>query len=395
MNITRNGVLDLTDVKYVEDGTDRRVQFGDVLFNNTNSPALVGKTALITATEPLAFSNHMTRLRFPAHRVDPRFMAHQLQYLWAVGYFKEICSNHVNQASVATKRLGAVEVLLPPLDEQQRIVATLEDHLSRLDVAMGSIESMRRRLSNFRLIAIRDLLLGGTEPAAQHVDLEAAGVDDSVVRPLPEGWKWCRLRDLADVVGGITKDSKRQADPKYVEVPYLRVANVQRGRLDLEQVTTIRVPPEKADALRLESGDVLMNEGGDRDKLGRGWIWEGQIAHCIHQNHVFRARVKNDAIDPLLLSWAANTIGGRWCELNGKQSVNLASISLNRIRLMPIPVPPRALQPTLCIQVQQIDEHVRRLEEATTAALGKAAALRRSLLHSAFSGQLTKELNLV
>ena len=283
------------------------------------------------------------------------------------------------------------EVPIPPLDEQRRMVAILEDHLSRLDAARVVVDSANRRLEVLRMHAIRSLILGKGLGRPEPVVLAEAGVDDSVVEPLPTGWAWKRLGEVADVVGGVTKDAKKQSDPDHVEVPYLRVANVQKGRLDLSSVTTIRVPPEKADALRLRPGDVLLNEGGDRDKLGRGWVWDGQIDGCIHQNHVFRARVRNSLVDPVLLSWASNTIGGRWCELNGKQSVNLASISLNRIRMMPVPVPPKEMQGLVRDQVEQIDEEVNRLRAATALAYQKSAALRRSLLASAFSGKLIRE----
>jgi len=206
---------------------------------------------------------------------------------------------------------------------------------------------------------------------------------------LPVGWTWRRLGEVSDVVGGVTKDSKRQADPAFVKVPYLRVANVQRGRLDLGKVTTIRVPASKAKALRLLDGDVLMNEGGDRDKLARGWVWEGQIEDCIHQNHVFRARIVDGAIEPKLLSWAANTIGGRWAERNGKQSVNLASISLTKIRQMPVPVPPKGVQPELVKQLEDQLHACDRLAVSLNEARARAATLRRSLLAAAFSGRLT------
>ncbi len=167
------------------------------------------------------------------------------------------------------------------------------------------------------------------------------------------------------------------------------MANVQRGRLDLTVVTTIRAPVEKARALRLLLGDVLLNEGGDRDKLARGWVWEGQISDCIHQNHVFRARVRDDAIEPRLLSWAANTSGGRWAERNGKQSVNLASISLSKIRLMPIPVPPRDRQRSIVKEIEGQLWACDRLTRSLNETQARSALLRRALLATAFSGRLT------
>ncbi|MEV5199677.1 restriction endonuclease subunit S [Streptomyces sp. NPDC053720] len=161
---------------------------------------------------------------------------------------------------------------------------------------------------------------------------------------LPEGWAWATLDDLTEVVGGVTKDSKRQSDPALPGVPYLRVANVQRMWLDLAEVTTIRVPAEAVERYRLQPGDVLMTEGGDRDKLGRGWIWEGQIDTCIHQNHVFRARITGSSIEPKLLALYLNSVARPWIEANAKQSVNLASISISKIKQLPIPVPPTAEQ---------------------------------------------------
>jgi len=161
---------------------------------------------------------------------------------------------------------------------------------------------------------------------------------------VPDHWRWVRLDQLAEVVGGITKDSKRQADPDFIEVPYLRVANVQRGHLDLTDVARIRVPHSRARSLALQSGDVLFNEGGDRDKFGRGWMWEGQIPGCIHQNHVFRGRIRSSVLRPRLLSWWGNTGARAWFEARGKQTTNLASINLTTLKGLPVPVPPPAEQ---------------------------------------------------
>ncbi len=152
--------------------------------------------------------------------------------------------------------------------------------------------------------------------------------------PIPESWEWVTLEEIANVVGGVTKDTKKQSDPNLPQVPYLRVANVQRGFLDLTEIAEIRVPESTVTKLRLERGDVLLNEGGDRDKLGRGWVWEGQILNCIHQNHVFRARPKT-GVDSKFLSLYANSAARDWFEQNASQSVNLASISLSTIKRLP------------------------------------------------------------
>jgi type I restriction enzyme S subunit len=214
---------------------------------------------------------------------------------------------------------------------------------------------------------------------------------DGELPAIPSHWFWARLGQIAEVVGGVTKDTKNQSAPGLEEVPYLRVANVQRGWLDLTKVTTIKVPPRTAEQLELRLGDVLLNEGGDRDKLGRSWIWEGQIPKCIHQNHVFRARIRDDILNPKLLAWHANSFGRRWFQINGKQSVNLASISLSRIKLFPVPIPPREEQDRL---VKAAEAHLAILQEGERAvrqACSRSKYLRQSLLAQAFAGRLVAQ----
>ncbi|WP_217690807.1 restriction endonuclease subunit S [Streptomyces sp. KAI-26] len=211
--------------------------------------------------------------------------------------------------------------------------------------------------------------------------------DKRNLHSIPKNWSWALLGEIAEVVGGVTKDKKKQSDPTLPEVPYLRVANVQRGRIDLSNVATIRVPESKARQLALRPGDVLLNEGGDRDKLGRGWIWEGQIPGAIHQNHVFRARIYNNIIHPKLLSWYANN-AVRWFEANGTQSVNLASISLSKIKQLPVPVPPRAEQHRI---LEALEGHLSRLDAAErdlNTALLRSGSLKKSALERAMNGGL-------
>lgn len=323
-----------------------------------------------------------------AQTVEARWVLYALQ----TPFVRKWAADHlhgVGRPRLGLKVIRGLPVPVPPIDEQRRIVDLLEDHFSRLNAAEATLDHAERSLAGLRERVVRDIITGVGVSGSRSNDVPGAeGVEDGSLASLPAGWQWLRLRDLAEVVGGVTKDSGRQSDPAFVEVPYLRVANVQRGRLVLDKITHIRVAQAKAHALRLMPGDVLMNEGGDRDKLGRGWIWEGQVEDCVHQNHVFRARVVGGLLHPKLLSWAANTIGGRWCEKNGKQSVNLASISLNKIRLMPVPVAPTELQEAL---VQRIDEALTgcdRLQDALSAQRRRLASLRCSLLAAAFGGRL-------
>lgn len=156
--------------------------------------------------------------------------------------------------------------------------------------------------------------------------------------PLPASWQLKRLKFLASVQTGLAK-GKEYGDEPTVEVPYLRVANVQDGYLDLDDVSTIEIPVADLGRYRLKLGDVLMNEGGDFDKLGRGHVWHGQIDPCIHQNHVFAVR-PHAVLPEWLNAWTGSQPAQFYFMGRAKQSTNLASISSTNLMELPVPVPP-------------------------------------------------------
>lgn len=155
----------------------------------------------------------------------------------------------------------------------------------------------------------------------------------------PEDWRWTTLGEIADVKGGITLNKSRKIENP-IEVSYLRVANVQRGHLNLQEIKTVQIPSSRLADYLLQPGDILFNEGGDRDKLGRGWVWNGEIPDCCHQNHVFRARPNSDLVDSKFVSYWGNEFGREYFEREGKQTTNLASINRAKLRALPVPLPP-------------------------------------------------------
>jgi len=174
-------------------------------------------------------------------------------------------------------------------------------------------------------------------------------------------------------------------------VPYLRVANVQRGFLDLTEVKLIEATPEQIEGLRLQVGDVLFNEGGDRDKLGRGWIWNGELPECIHQNHVFRARVIPALVDSKWLSHYGNSVAQKYFEKEGKQTTNLASIGLNKLKALPVVLPPLAEQRRIVAKLEELFSELDAGVEALRRAQRRLTRYRQALLQSAVTGELTEE----
>ncbi|MEU8375998.1 restriction endonuclease subunit S [Micromonospora sp. NPDC048894] len=398
----RPGVLNLGDIRYsardvheLRD-SDALLLPGDLLFTRYNGNIdFVGACAMVPeGAGNLTYPDKLIRVRVNPAFADSRYIQYSFEASRVRSLVRAVARTTAGQAGVSGASLKSIVLPLPPLTEQRRIVAALENLLSCWEVGSSQLGGTQRRISRFRdqvMMLAGVGALGRDEPRARALPPEPAGVQDGELPAVPDTWRWRRLEEFAEVVGGVTKDSKRQSDPEFVEVPYLRVANVQRARLDLSEVAHIKVPPKKAEQLRLQPGDVLLNEGGDRDKLGRGWVWEGQIPGCIHQNHVFRARIKDEVLHPKLLAWHANGFGRRWFEVNGLQSVNLASISLGKMKKFPVPIPPRAEQDALVQAAEKYLSLLDGMERAVTSAREKADRLRASLLAEAFAGRLVPQ----
>lgn len=388
------GRIDQSDVLLMEippEQADRyRLRAGDLLVCEGGE---IGRCGVWSGSEGyMAYQKALHRVR-PLGGVDPVYLRYLLEHLNLRGVLARLATGSTIK-HLPQEQLRRVPAPLPPLAEQRRIVAVLEGHLSCWESGASQIIALARRIDRFRDQVM--FLAGVGRLVARAFDAHAApphsvGVQDGELPLIPNSWQWRRLGEIADVVGGVTKDSKRQSDPDFVEAPYLRVANVQRARLNLSEVARIKVPPRKAEQLRLQAGDVLLNEGGDRDKLGRGWIWEEQIPGCIHQNHVFRARLRDGVLHPKLLAWHANGFGRHWFEVNGLQSVNLASISLGKMKKFPVPVPPVSEQEKLVQVAEEYLTLLDRMEGAVAAAREKAARLRASLLADAFAGRLVPQ----
>ncbi|HYE68720.1 MAG TPA: restriction endonuclease subunit S, partial [Anaerovoracaceae bacterium] len=206
----------------------------------------------------------------------------------------------------------------------------------------------------------------------------------------PVSWAIHRLGEIADITGGITKDSKKQ-NPNDEEIPYLRVANVQRGFLDLAEVKTIRVPADRLNELKLQPGDILFTEGGDLDKLGRGWIWSGEIETCVFQNHVFRARLKDERYSPKFFSFYGNSRGYDYFLTYGKQTTNLASINKSLLEALPVVVPHPDEQHEIVRRIEVLFAHADQLEARYRSAKELIESLPGVILGKAFRGELVPQ----
>lgn len=196
---------------------------------------------------------------------------------------------------------------------------------------------------------------------------------------VPKGWKRIPLEQVAEVRSGVAKGKTGLKDP--VTIPYLRVANVQDGHINLDEVKEIEIERDKVERFSLKKGDVLMNEGGDFDKLGRGDVWRGQIDPCLHQNHVFAVRPNGKVLDSFYLAALAASHYGKTYFLScAKRSTNLASINSSQIKKFPVLVPPLSEQRKIAEILSTWDKAITTTEQLLANSQQQKKALMQKLL---------------
>ncbi|EAU0668356.1 restriction endonuclease subunit S [Salmonella enterica] len=178
---------------------------------------------------------------------------------------------------------------------------------------------------------------------------------------LPSGWVWCLFEDVVDIQSGITK-GRNLANRKLISIPYLRVANVQRGYLDLSEVKEIDIPEEEKDKYHVIKGDLLITEGGDWDTVGRTTVWCHDW-YIANQNHVFKGRVIGQDIDPYWLETYMNSPYSRdYFASASKQTTNLASINKTQLRGCPVAIPPSSEAEKIMLKLNDFNELCEKLK---------------------------------
>lgn len=352
--------------------TKNRFQTGDVLYGKLR-PYL---NKVLIADEPGYCTTEILPLKAGAH-LDNRYLFYWLKHPAFLKYV-EAESHGMNMPRLGTEAGKAAPFVLAPRNEQTRIANQLDTLLARIQSCNGRFDTIPAMLKRYRQAVLDAATLGALTAGWR----EANGGDYE--------WKDVQLSEIAEVQGGVTKDSKKQSALDE-ELPYLRVANVQRGYIDLTEVKTIRVPQAKLKSLLLEEGDVLFNEGGDLDKLGRGWVWSGQIPRCTFQNHVFRARLFDKENQPKFVSWWGNSRGLDYFIRSGKQTTNLASLNKTMLAALPIRLPSAAEQAEIVRRVEALFALADRIEFRANAARTQAQRLGPLVLAKAFRGELVSQ----
>lgn len=351
------------------------------------------------------------------------------------------------QLRVSKSFFAEVEIPLPPLAEQKRIVDKIEELFSDLDSGIDSLKTAQQQLKVYRQAVLKwafegkltaqwreaqkrlgklesaEVLLAqikaereqryqqeledwktaialweangkeGKRPGKPSRRNELSLLSSEEIQKLsdlPHSWFWLKLGQITDISGGLTKSSKRSILP--LKLPYLSVANVYANNLDLSKVNEIELKENELERVLLKKGDLLIVEGnGSIDQIGRVAIWNGNISPCVHQNHLIKARPLNILSGKYILYFLLSPKGRDFIKEQAGSTSGLYTLSLSKVENLKLPLMAFAEQNQIVDEIESRLSICDRLEAEIETNLKKAEALRQSILKQAFEGKLVPQ----
>ncbi len=355
---------------------------GDVLITkDSEDPHDIAVPALVVKTQPkLLFGYLLSIIRSTKTNCSGPYI------FWALRDASIASQLHreatgITRWAIANKHVKNSMIPLPPEPEQHRIASYLGKTCAAIDKAIEAKQKQLEILDALRKSIIHKAVTRGLDDS---VELRDSRVE--WLGRIPKHWLTTQLKLVSTLQSGITLG--KIYGGKLIERPYLRVANVQDGFLELEKIKTIFLPASEAKHTELCRGDVLMTEGGDLDKLGRGHMWDGQIPNCLHQNHIFAIRCNNAKLLPEYLTFMTSSGYGRaYFEATGKRTTNLASTNATKIRSFQIPLPPRAEQTAIIEDLTKMQKQSGKLQVNLYTQISTLKQYRKSLIHECVTGK--------
>lgn len=295
-------------------------------------------------------NNHAHVLK-PKNIIDVDYLCYSLMYYDVSGLV-----NGATRQKLTQSEMRKINIRYRSLEKQRQIVFEIK-------LVSNIISSRKHQLCNL------DLLV-----KSRFIEM----FGDLVVND--KSLKVSQLVNISDIVSGITKGRKTK-EPELIEVPYMSVSNVKDGYIDWSTVKTILATSKEIEQYRLMPNDVLITEGGDPDKVGRGAIITNPLLDCIHQNHIFRVRLYKSIITPVYFSYYLQNQASKQYFLRcAKQTTGIASINMTQLKALPVLIPPLDLQNQFADFVEQVDKS----KLAIQKSLDELETLKKSLMQQYF-----------
>ena len=407
-----SGRMEVSQTKYFATVKKGYTPFreGDVLFAKITPCMENGKMAVVPKlSNGLGFGSTEFHVLRPHQGIDPRYVYY---FVSSQGFRREAAhrmTGAVGQKRVPKSFLEEATIPVPHFDDQQRIVAEIEKQFSRLNESVASLKRVKANLKRYRAAVLKAAVEGKLteEWRKQHPNVELASKllerilserrahwkgkgkyrepippDTSNLSPLPQGWTWASVDEVAEILLGKMLDQNKHRTGR--RLPYLRNINVRWGRVQTDDLLEMFFESDELDRYGLKPGDVLVCEGGEP---GRAAVWDGRISELKYQKALHRVRFYG-TIEPrylvFLLEFLADTGRlERWFTGSTiKHFTRESFISL------PIQMPSLKEQEQIVAEVERRLSVIEELEAVVQANLTRADRLRQSILGQAFSGKL-------
>lgn len=324
-------------------------------------------------------------------------------------------------------------ISLPPLQEQHRIVAKVEELLTKLDAGVEALKQVQTQLRRYRQSALKVAVKGRLTAewrerhkdeleladkllerilkerrekweAEQLASYEAQGKtppknwqdkykepifsNSSSLPELPNSWKWASIDQISYEVR-YGSSSKTNTDPN--GIPILRMGNIVEGNLVFDNLKYLPENHDEFPDLLLVSGDLLFNRTNSVELVGKTAVYKGYPSPCSYASYLIRVRFCRD-VEPNFVSFFINSVYGRaWIRTVVSQQVGQANVNGTKLKNLAVALPPFAEQKKLVSEVERIFSIMFESESLMQRELNRAQALRQSILKCAFEGKLVPQ----
>lgn len=279
--------------------------------------------------------------------------------------------------------LKRISIPIPSLEEQERISNFLNQQCANID---SVLEQTRISIEEYK--KLKQSIISKVVTSGIRGERSVRDSGDKWVGVIPKEWRITQLRHCASVKSGITLGKTYSDETELKEMPYLRVANVQDGYVDISNMAVLAVTDDEIEKYRLHAGDVLMTEGGDRDKLGRGCVWDARIDPCLHQNHIFAVKTNESLLNPYFLEYVtASKIGRTYFDVTAIKTTNLACTSSSKVMAFVIPLPSLEEQAEIVAYLKEKCDAIDNLISKKELVISELTNYKKSMIYEYVTGK--------
>ena len=392
LSVTMKGVVPQLETAAKTDAHDDRklVKAGDFVINSRSDRR--GSCGISAFDGSVSLINIILQPKAKMETKDYDWLFHATMfsdefYKWGHGIVDDLWTTGWSD-------MKKISIPIPPISEQISIATHLGKQCARIDSVLKQTRASIEEYKKLKQAVITQAVTKGVRGERPMKDSGIEWIGD-----IPVEWRVTQLRHCAAVKSGITLGKVYDKNIELHELPYLRVANVQNGYVDVKDLAYLPVNREEIEKYRLHAGDVLMTEGGDRDKLGRGCVWDARIDPCLHQNHIFAVHTHETFLNPYFLEYlTASKVGRCYFDVTATKTTNLACTSSSKVLAFAIPLPSINEQGEIVAYLKEKCSTIDSLIAKKQESLAELERYKKSLIYEFVTGKKevpTNEVNVV